>query len=249
MTTSTRKKPPTDLHSLQFYATPEHGCSYLDNRLARTVFVDPKAQIDLSAYSTLSDLGFRRSGEHIYRPDCSTCSACISVRIPVDLFRLSKSQRRILNRNKDLTISFPYPEDTDEYYQLYEHYIEARHEDGDMYPPSREQFRAFLIQGQQDSRFMEFRLDGQLIAVCVVDHLLQGLSAIYTFFDPDFADRSPGKLAILSLIGRARELQLPYLYLGYWVRGCRKMDYKIAYRPIELLIDGHWAQLARSSLV
>ena len=235
----------TDLHQLQFYATPEHACSYLEGELAKTVFVDPEARLDSTDYSFLSDLGFRRSGDHIYRPHCQHCHACISARIPVDLFRPGRNQRRVMRQNRELLVSEQPPYYSDELYQLYQRYICQRHQDGDMYPPSEAQFEAFLVRTSFNTRFFEFRLGEQLLAVAVADQLEHGLSAIYTFFDPQFQQRSLGRLAILTLIQRAQKLGLPYLYLGYWVKGCRKMDYKINYQPIQLLIDGHWLHLSK----
>ncbi len=235
----------TDLHQLQFYATPEHSCSYLEARLAKTIFVDPGAKLDPYSYSQLSELGFRRSGNHVYRPHCDNCSACISARVPVQLFRPGRGQKRVLNLNKDLRISSKTPSHTDEYYALYERYISARHHDGDMFPASQQQFESFLVQSEYQTRFIEYRLDQTLLAVSVVDYLEQGLSAIYTFFDPDQQRRSLGKLAILALIQQACSDNLPYLYLGYWVHGCQKMSYKINFQPIQLLIDDHWIHLPK----
>ena len=130
---------------------------------------------------------------------------------------------------------------TPEYYGLYERYIIARHADGDMYPPSEDQFLSFLVEGDQDSVFFEFRdSENKLVALSVCDFLSQGISAIYTFFDPDQARRSLGSYAILWQINECERLGLPYLYLGYWVKDCRKMNYKLSFRPIELLLDSNW---------
>ena len=238
----------TDLHQLQFYATPEHSCSYLENRQAKTIFVDPDADLDKRDYSTLSDLGFRRSGNHIYRPHCDSCSACISARIPVELFQPSKSQKRVLNLNQDIQTYSHTPTYNDEYYALYERYIRVRHSDGDMHPTSREQFESFLVQSQYNTRFIEFRTDQTLVGVAVVDYLEHGISAIYTFFDPDQQHRSLGKLAILKQIQLARSEGLPFLYLGYWVKNCHKMAYKADYYPIQLLIAGHWVHLPKGEV-
>lgn len=233
----------TTLRQLHFYSTPEHECSYISGRMAKTLFVDPQAIITTDAYSQLSDLGFRRSGRHIYRPHCDGCQACISVRIPVNEFRPSKSQRRILRRNSDLQIERVAPLLTDEHYDLYARYINTRHADGDMHPPTVEQFKAFLVEGHDCSFFYEIRRGDQLLAVAVTDELSQGLSAIYTFFEPEAPRRSLGSFCILSQIEQTRQLGLPYLYLGYWVKQCQKMNYKIAYRPLQLLLDGHWVAL------
>ncbi len=236
----------TNLRELQFYATPEHPCSYLSNRQAKTLFVDPKAELDQTGYSVLSDLGFRRSGPHVYRPHCNGCNACISARIPVDTFTRSRNQNRVMRSNQDLKLRITRPLYSDEIYSLYERYINHRHADGDMYPPSPEQFESFLVKTEQDTCFYQFSTDKELVAVAVVDRLDQGLSAIYTFFAPEHEHRSLGRYAILRQIAVTRELGLPFLYLGYWIKGCQKMDYKIEYRPIQLLLDGHWIEMKKT---
>jgi arginyl-tRNA--protein-N-Asp/Glu arginylyltransferase len=232
----------TDLKELHFFATPEHNCSYIKGYKAKTLFVDPQSSISSAAFSQLSDLGFRRSGKHIYRPHCEHCQACISVRVPIALFQPNKTQRRIFNKNKDLIVQKSTPYYTDEYFKLYSDYISLRHADGDMYPPEKDQFINFLVEGEQPCDFFEFHLDNKLIGIAVTDRLTKGLSATYTFFDPDPAlqQRSLGTYAILWQIEECRRLDLEYLYMGYWVQSCRKMKYKIAYRPLEFLIDGQW---------
>lgn len=231
----------TNLKTLHFYATPEHDCSYLDGFEAKTLFVDPQEIITTDAYSQLSDLGFRRSGKHIYRPYCSNCQACISVRVDVGSFIASKSQKRILKKNQDLKVVAVPAQFTDEYYELYANYINTRHSDGDMFPPTPDQFSAFLIDGGQKGCFFEFRdPDNKLVALAVTDFLNQGLSAIYTFFDPEETQRSLGTFAILWQIKETRRLDLDYLYLGYWIRECQKMAYKVAYHPLEMLLHGQW---------
>lgn len=236
----------TDMRTLRFYVTPEHDCSYLPNRLAKTLFVDPQARIDQSTLTQLAELGFRRSGGHIYRPHCEACHACQSVRIPVQAFKANANQRRIWRKNADLIVSARPPALLDEYYRLYRRYIEARHADGDMYPPSAEQFVNFLVEGSQDCQFFEFRNpEGKLLAVAVSDLLCGALSALYTFYDPDETARSLGSYAILWQIQEAQARQHTYLYLGYWVEACRKMRYKTAYQPLEILIDGHWSRLTQ----
>ncbi len=231
----------TNLKTLHFYATPEHECSYLEGLEAKTLFVDPQEIICTDAYSQLSDLGFRRSGKHIYRPYCSNCQACISVRVNAREFQPSKSQKRIWNKNRDLAVIRAPRKFSDEHYALYARYINARHADGDMYPPTAEQFSTFLIDSNQEGCFYEFRNpEQQLVGVAVADSLNQGLSAIYTFFDPDMITRSLGTYAILWQIKEVQRLELEYLYLGYWIRECRKMTYKVAYHPLEMLLHGQW---------
>ncbi|WP_432694964.1 arginyltransferase [Marinobacterium sp. YM272] len=234
----------SDLQTLRFYATPPHDCSYLPGRKAKTLFVDPQAEVNGTLYSQLSDLGFRRSGSHIYRPHCDSCNACVSVRIPVREFKPSKTQRRIWRRNADLKVVSVAPQLTIEYYRLYDRYITERHTDGDMFPPSPSQFMSFLVEGDQPSSFYEFRdPDDRLVAIAVTDELDQGLSALYTFYDPDEDARSLGTYAILWQIEATRNAGLEYLYLGYWVRDCRKMSYKTAYKPLDMLIADQWMRL------
>lgn len=233
----------TDLSTLKLFATQPHPCSYIDGEQATTVFVDPEAKIDINLYSQLSLLGFRRSGGHLYRPQCSNCQACMSCRIPVSLFKANRSQRRCWQKNQDIQVSAVERIDTLEHYHLYSRYIESRHQDGDMYPPSEEQYKAFLTSEWGSTRYLEFRLDGKLIGVSVCDYLEDGLSAVYTFYDADQNERSLGKFAILAQIHRAQEMGLGYVYLGYWIKQCEKMNYKTDYRPLELLVNRRWLRL------
>lgn len=233
----------TNLRTLAFFATPPHDCSYLPDREATTMFVDPRADISKRLYSQLTTLGFRRSGSHYYRPHCEACSACVPVRLNAERFVADRSQRRVWKRNSDLQCELVPGRYSEEYYGLYERYIRLRHSDGDMYPPSREQFTSFLVEGATDTWFLEMRLDNQLIGLAVVDALEDGLSAIYTVFDPDQDQRSLGSLAILWQLEEVRRRDMAYLYLGYWIKACRKMNYKTRFRPIEALVDGHWQEL------
>ncbi|MBA2779450.1 arginyltransferase [Billgrantia kenyensis] len=237
--------PRQPIRDLRFFLTVPHACSYLQGREATTLFLDPQESHGQGIYDSLALLGFRRSGRHLYRPHCEGCSACVSVRIPVDAFAPGRSQRRLAKRNADLRL-FERPALFDgEHYVLYERYIRLRHWDGDMYPPSREQYRTFLTLEEPYSRLLEFRLGERLLAVSAFDRLEHGLSAIYTFFDPDpaFDRRSLGTFAVLSLVEAAHREGLPHVYLGYWIRECRKMSYKEAYRPLEVLEGRHWRRL------
>lgn len=167
------------------------------------------------------------------------------MRIPVEEFSPSRTQRKLLNRNADLSLQVRPALFDAEHYALYAHYVRTRHADGDMYPPSHEQYRTFLTLDQPYARLLEFRLDGRLVAVSAFDQLEHGLSAIYTFFDPSPAleRRSLGTLAVLELVRRALALGLPHVYLGYWIRECRKMAYKQAFQPLEMLDGRHWRRL------
>jgi len=233
----------TELARLKFYATQAHPCSYLPTEQATTLFLDPSQPMDAQVYAELSEVGFRRSGDHLYRPHCQNCSACVPARLPAADFTPNRQQRRIRSRNVDLQVQAARPTFSEEYYDLYARYIEQRHADGDMYPPNREQFSTFLVRDLPFSRFYEFRLNGRLLAVAVTDVLPNGLSAVYTFYDPDEEHRSLGRYAILWQIAETARLGLHALYLGYWIKNCRKMNYKTQYRPIELFVNQRWVIL------
>jgi len=233
----------TELARLKFYATQAHPCSYLPTEQATTLFLDPSQPMDAQVYAELSEVGFRRSGDHLYRPHCQNCSACVPARLPAADFTPNRQQRRIRSRNADLQVQAARPTFSEEYYDLYARYIEQRHADGDMYPPNREQFSTFLVRDLPFSRFYEFRLNGRLLAVAVTDVLPNGLSAVYTFYDPDEEHRSLGRYAILWQIDETARLGLHALYLGYWIKNCRKMNYKTQYRPIELFVNQRWVIL------
>lgn len=233
----------SDLSTLKLFATQPHPCSYLDNQEATTLFVDPEAKIDIQLYTQLSQLGFRRSGAHLYRPQCLRCQACVSCRIPVNLFKPNRNQKRCWQRNQDISLHLVPSIKTAEHYLLYAKYIEERHPDGDMYPPSEDQYNAFLTSEWNLTQYIEFRAQGRLIGVSVCDQLGDGLSAVYTFYDPAEEQRSPGKFAILAQIEKAKYLGLDYLYLGYWIKECEKMSYKIQYRPLDLLVNRRWMRL------
>ena len=233
----------TELARLKFYATQPHACSYLPDEQATTLFLDPSQPMDPGVYADLSELGFRRSGDHLYRPHCQRCNACVPARIPAARFMPNRQQKRILKRNADLSVTAARPRYTEEYFDLYKRYIEQRHADGDMYPPSRDQFSTFLVRDLPFSRFYEFRLGARLVAVAVTDLLPNGLSAVYTFYEPEEERRSLGRFAILWQIDEALRLDLGAVYLGYWIKNCKKMNYKTQYRPIELLINQRWVTL------
>lgn len=232
----------TDSKEIKLYATYPHPCSYFDDREAKTIFIDPDMSPSPTLYSELSRRGFRRSGNHIYRPDCNRCKDCIASRVPVNIFTPSRSQRRTINRNDDLATEI-FPEPSGQAYDLYERYINGRHRDGDMFPPSHEQFDSFLCQSNSTTEYVHFYEDTKLVAIAVTDILDDGLSAIYTFYDPELKRRSLGVYGILWQIAHAKSLKLPYIYLGYWIRDCQKMSYKTDYRPIELLLNSRWVRL------
>jgi len=234
------------MKDIQYYITPPHRCSYLDDRSARMVFIDPQQPVDQMSLSELSRQGFRRSGDFIYRPECHHCRQCLSARVPVGLFAPNSSQKRALKRNQDLRMEIrPTRQATQVHYRLYERYINQRHYDGDMYPPSREQFDKFLVESCTHSFFIEFWLADRLMCAATCDELDDGISAVYTFFDPDETARSLGTFAILKQIEWVKQQGKPFVYLGYWVPEAPKMSYKMQYSPLEVLLEGRWQRLLR----
>ena len=228
---------------LKVFQTHSHDCSYLAGQKAQTLFVDPEAELSKTSQTRLAALGFRRSGDFVYRPNCQHCNACVPARVPVNHFKPNRTQRRIWRRNASLTTHVTEARLNDELYDLYARYITARHQDGDMYPPSPEQFADFLTNNQADTRFIEYRDQDKLVAVAVTDILDNAYSAVYSFFDPDNGRASYGVYTILSQIDQAQKAGLDYLYLGYWIKACQKMSYKVDYRPIELFINQRWTML------
>jgi arginine-tRNA-protein transferase len=229
-----------ELESLQFFQTQPHKCSYLSDQTAATVFLNPKQNIDNALYSQLSEYGFRRSGRHIYKPLCADCNACVPMRIPVQLFVPNRQQKRTYKRNADLSVHIVDSIDTEEHYQLYERYINLRHADGDMYPPSQDQFRNFLTNEWKSTRYYEFRHEGRLVATSVADIMDNGISAVYTYYAPEEKKRSLGSFVILYLIEQAKKHHLPAVYLGYWIKSSPKMQYKSSYRPLEIQNGEQW---------
>ncbi len=234
------------LHTLKFYATQVHECSYLPGRDAITLFADPAAPMDTATYSALARLGFRRSGEHVYRPHCPGCNACVPVRIPVDQFRPDRSQRRTRARNTDLRVVAREPEFDPEHFELYQRYLSTRHPGGGMDSGDPDDYLRFVTSRWSDTLLYEFRLERRLLAVAAVDHLNDGLSAVYTFFDPDESRRSLGGWAVLWQIEETHRRGLPWLYLGYWIAESPKMAYKTRYRPLQAY-DGHgWKTVTKT---
>lgn len=218
----------------------EHPCSYLDGRVARSIFVAPDLKLDAARYGTLLDLGFRRSGAYVYRPACSACRQCRPARVPVMQFTPDRAQRRCAKRNADLRLRIE-TEFSAEHYELYRRYLRARHPGGGMDPDDRAAFHSFLSSSWKATEILALRdAAGRLLAGAVVDRVPQGLSAVYTYFDPQDGARSLGTYAVLKEIERASALGLPYLYLGYWVPGSAKMDYKRRFRPLEILTPRGW---------
>jgi arginine-tRNA-protein transferase len=230
------------LNKTQFYATATYPCSYIEGRIARSQVVDPSTPVSATFYSEMVQLGFRRSGTYIYRPRCDHCQACTSIRVPVSTFRPDRSQLRANLKHNNLVATISKPFFSEEHYALYQRYQQARHENGGMDQDDVSQYQEFLIDTQVTSYLVEFR-DGNstrdLRMVSIVDELEDGLSAVYTFYDP-LAGQSYGTFNVLWQIGYAQTIGKKYLYLGYWIELCSKMSYKTRFQPCELLQAEQW---------
>lgn len=227
---------------LILYRTEPHVCNYIPTQKATSLFVDPFATLDNQIYSYLVAKGFRRSGEQVYKPHCSQCNSCVPMRIGVNKFRPKRTQKRCQKNNQYLSIHIKPAEFDQEHYELYTHYLNGRHKGAGMDETDESQYSSFLIADWSTTEFIEFRDNGELVALAVTDVLLDGLSAVYTFFrtDEPYQKLSLGVNSILWQIVETQKRQLPWLYLGYWVPQNRKMSYKNQYQPAQYYWNGIW---------
>jgi arginine-tRNA-protein transferase len=227
-----------------FYTTAPMPCPYLAGRTERKVVTELTGTESEALHDRLSRAGFRRSHNIAYSPVCPGCQACIPIRIVCDRFQPDRTQRRVARDNADLTAHEAGARATAEQFNLFQRYQQARHNDGDMASMGFYDYRAMIEDTPITTHVVEFRdTEGRLVAACLTDRLSDGLSAVYSFYDPELERRSLGTYAVLWLVRHALELGLPYVYLGYWVPQSRKMAYKARFRPSEILTGGHWREL------
>ena len=238
---------PFDPNQLQFYLTIPSPCPYLPDRMERKIFtqLDPLDGPHLNNY--LTHAGFRRSQNVIYRPACETCRECRSLRVDVAQFKAGKSFKRTLKRNSDLIIETKYAAATDEQFDLLQRYLNHRHAGGGMSSMDFERYSMMVEECASETEITEFRTpDGRLIAAMLVDHLTDGMSLVYSFFDPMEEHRSLGNFMILTHIEMCKTQDMPYLYLGYWVPDSPKMSYKARFGPAEILTYVGWKTLPQN---
>lgn len=225
---------------LRYYLTIPGPCPYLEGQEERKVFVHLPPLEAINVNDQLSAIGFRRSQNIAYRPACPACRACQSVRIPVQDYQLTRTDRRIVKHNSDLTRHFIEAEATREHYELLQAYLASRHPDGGMMDMTWPDLVAMIEDTLVRTHIIEYRLDGRLVGAVLVDALNDGLSMVYSFYDPERMNRSLGRFIILDHIAQAQRSGYAYVYLGYWVKNSPKMDYKARYKPLESLTDYGW---------
>jgi arginine-tRNA-protein transferase len=224
-----------------FFATAPLPCPYMPDRIERRVVTELLGRDAVALHDGLSEAGFRRSHNIAYAPACPNCQACKAVRILARRFEPSRSQRRILNRNKELEILEHSPIASQEQFKIFSAYQESRHSNGDMAKMDFRDYQALIEDTPVESSLVEFRdQDQTLLAACLMDRVNKGLSAVYSFFDPERHRDSLGTLMVLWMIDRARALGLEYVYLGFWIADCSKMSYKSNFQPLEMLSPGGW---------
>lgn len=230
--------------SIPLLISAPHACSYLDAEQAQSAFVNPAFTMNNNIYSELINHGFRRSGNEVYRPQCANCQQCIPTRLTVAEFQPNRQQKRCWQKNSLIRAVIKPAAFDANHYAMYLRYQQQRHADGTMVNSSDEDYIHFLSSRWCNTEFVEFFLADQLVALAIVDCVREGLSAVYTFFEPQFSQHSLGVYAVLWQIAEAKKRNLPYLYLGFWIKACKKMQYKSQYSPLQGLVNGKWQPLA-----
>lgn len=228
---------------IKLYETVIDDCPYLEGEQSASILVDPEHKIDGHLFALLSRSGFRRSGEMLYSPKCPSCDACVSVRIPVTEFKASRGQKRVWRKNLDVRVSIEDVTFKEEHFQLYLAYQRARHPNSSMCDEDPKKYTGFINSQFSKSKFLCLYLDQQLIGVSVLDQFDGGLSAVYTFFDPEYSNRSIGTYVILYMVKLARMKKIPFVYLGYWIDQSSKMSYKRNFKPLQGYIDRRWVNI------
>lgn len=229
--------------SIPLFLTQEHPCSYLEDEYNQSLFVDSSYPITTAIYAQLIMQGFRRSGNEVYAPHCPHCSACIPARLAAARFKPNRSQKRCLKKNINTHVIVKPAVFEQAHYDMYLRYQANRHSDGSMAHASPDDYINFLGSSWCDTKFVEFSINNELAGVAVIDQFENALSAVYTFFEPKFANASLGAYAVLWQIEQAKLQQREFLYLGFWIKTCKKMAYKSVYHPLQLLIDNQWTEM------
>jgi len=229
--------------NVQLFKGTELSCSYLPDIFSQNLVLHPLETLDPKKYELFLLNGFRRSGDMVYMPECPNCKACKAIRLAISDFKLNRNQKRIFKKNQDIKIKLNEQDLTEEQFDLYQRYTKIRHQEGGMAESSFEATEQFFKATWGQVRFIEFRLAGKLVAMAVTDLMPTALSAVYTFFDPEYQKRSLGVFGILKQFEICQQLDLDYLYLGYWIKNCRKMQYKQDYKPAQILNHKVWVTL------
>ncbi|MDD2723890.1 MAG: arginyltransferase [Methylovulum sp.] len=231
------------MKNIPLFVTQEHPCSYLENEIARSVFIHPSYAMTADLYGQLLAQGFRRSGDEVYKPYCRHCTACVPIRLDVVKFKPNRSQKRCWGKNHATQVQVKPAIFEQAHYEMYLRYQASRHTDGDMAHSSPDDYIGFLGSSWCDTRFVELSINNQLAGIAVVDQFADAWSAVYTFFEPSFSDYSLGVYAVLWQIEQAKQSSREFLYLGFWIQACKKMAYKSNYQPMQLLLNKQWTEM------
>ncbi|MCK5121708.1 MAG: arginyltransferase, partial [Methylococcales bacterium] len=226
--------------SIPLFLTEQQPCNYLNKKNSQSAFVHPSFQLNTTIYSQLIEQGFRRSGNEVYTPHCPDCSECIPSRISAEQFIPSKNQRRCIKKNLQTSVTIKPAKFEQAHYDMYMRYQKQRHQEGGMADSSPDDYISFLASDWCNTLFVEFSINGELAAIAIVDLLDNALSAVYTFFEPELSSYSLGTYAVLWQIEHAKEMNLEYVYIGFWIKNCQKMSYKTQYQPIQGFINNEW---------